>query len=46
MPHTAIKESAVTVIIGASSGIGLATAQATSKRGMKVVIADQNLTQL
>ena len=40
MQHKALGKGAVAVITGGASGIGLATAQAFSERGMRVVLVD------
>jgi NAD(P)-dependent dehydrogenase (short-subunit alcohol dehydrogenase family) len=46
MTHLALSDGAVAVITGAASGIGLATAQALSARGMGVVLVDLDQTRL
>ncbi len=46
MKHPALNEGAVAVITGAASGIGLATAQALSRRGLSVVLADLEMEKL
>lgn len=42
MSHPALSAGATAVITGAASGIGRATAEALSKRGMSIVLVDQN----
>ena len=46
MQHPAITNGAVAVITGAASGIGLATAQALSKRGMQIALVDLDPSRL
>ncbi|WP_170609017.1 SDR family NAD(P)-dependent oxidoreductase [Ruegeria arenilitoris] len=46
MQHEALKNGSVAVITGAASGIGLATAQALSKRGMHIVLVDLDTLRL
>ncbi|MEG9862539.1 MAG: SDR family NAD(P)-dependent oxidoreductase [Parvularculales bacterium] len=46
MTHPVLTKGAVAVITGAASGIGLATAQALSKRGMSIVLADLDMPRL
>lgn len=40
MQHEALGDGAIAVITGAASGIGLATAQALSSRGMRIALVD------
>ncbi|RQH06749.1 SDR family NAD(P)-dependent oxidoreductase [Bradyrhizobium sp. RP6] len=46
MPHPAIVKDNVAVITGGASGIGLAAATAFARAGMKVCVADVDVTQL
>lgn len=46
MPHSAIVKDNVAVITGGASGIGLATAEAFARAGMKVCIADVDQARL
>lgn len=46
MQHDAIASGSVAVVTGAASGIGLATAQALSKRGMHVFLVDLDTPRL
>jgi len=46
MTHPALNRGAVAVITGAASGIGLATAQALSARGLAIVMVDLDADKL